>query len=131
MLHKKSRTVSPAMLIATLGLIGLMAAGCGKNEAPAQKSSSPSVSTAGVSASEHEAFEKKYTAMCIKSQQANPSSDMTNDQELGQVCQGMAKEVSKRLSKAEVVHFMDKKEFPIEMVMMSNSAANNCLSQKK
>ena len=130
MLQKESRIVSHTMLLATLGLVGLMTVGCGKDEAPAQQTSSQSTATHGVSAAEHEAFEKKYVEMCIKSQQADSTSDMTNDQELGQVCQCMAKEVSKRLSKAEVVHFMDKKEFPIEMVMMTNSAANNCLSKK-
>ena len=132
MLHEKSRTVSKALIPAALCAIVLMAAGCGgKDESSAPQSSSQSAPTHTVSASEHEAFEKKYVEMCIKSQQANAGTQLTNDQELGKVCGCMAKDVSQRLSKAEVVHFLDKKEFPIELVMMTDAAANHCLSQTK
>lgn len=138
MLQEKSRIFSKTLLAAALCATILMATGCGgKEEAPAPQSSSPGTSKSAsmpshdVTASEHQAFEKKYVEMCVKSQQHSSDTQISNDQDLGKVCECMSQDVSKRLSKAEVVHFLDKKEFPIELVMMTNAAANHCLSQKK
>jgi hypothetical protein len=43
----------------------------------------------------------------------------------------MAQEISKRLSKADAVHFNEKNEFPFDLVMMTDAAANHCLAEKK
>jgi hypothetical protein len=42
----------------------------------------------------------------------------------------MAKELSKRISKADAVHFLKKNEFPADMIMMTNAASNTCQSKK-
>jgi hypothetical protein len=124
----------PAFLILA-GLVGL--AGCGdgskpqtpSSPAPAAKPATPS--SGAVSETEHQRVEKKYAELCIKGQQANPDSPVKDDQVLGSVCECMAKEVSKRLSKAEAVHFLDKKEMPIELVMMGNAASDICAQPQK
>ena len=118
---------------AILCLAGLVTlAGCSDDKkatsssAPAAPSSSAAKSKSAVSETEHEKFEKKYTELCIKGQQSNPDSPVTGDQALGTMCACMAKEISKRLSKAEAVHFLDKKEIPIDLVMMGNAASDIC-----
>jgi hypothetical protein len=113
--------------IVLMSVICLVVAGCGDEKSqtvttPAQ-TAKPSPT---VSASEHEAFEKKYLETCIKAQQEG-----LNDQELGALCQCMAQEISKRLSKADAVHFLEKGEFPFDLVMMTNAAENICSSKKK
>lgn len=122
--------VFAALLLCAVALAG---SGCGgKDEAAAPQSSAPGAAAPShtVTPTEHQAFEKKYVEMCIKSQQKSASTQLTNDQQLGKICECMAQDVSKRLSKAEVTHFLDKKEFPFELVMMTDAAANHCLSQK-
>lgn len=111
--------------------------GCGNGDKP-QSQSSPSPAgtsevkaTGVVSESEHQRFEKKYTELCIKGQQSNPDSPVKDDQMAGSLCECMAKAVSKRLSKAEAVHFLDKKEMPIELVMMGNAASDICAQPQK
>lgn len=94
---------------------------------PAQATSPSSVSSSRtVSESDHERFEKKYSELCVKGQQKNPDSPIRESQELDKMCSCMAKEVSKRLSKAEAVHFLDKNEVPIDLVMMGNAASDIC-----
>ncbi|BBL74330.1 hypothetical protein [Methylomagnum ishizawai] len=132
----KEQGAKPATspLIATLltGLLGLALAGCGGGDQP-QPPASPKATAAQsaatpatVSESEHQRFEKKYVELCVKGQQGNPDSPVKSDQQLGQTCECMAKAISKRLSKAEAVHFLDKKEIPIDIVMMGNAASDTC-----
>ncbi len=83
-----------------------------------------------VTASEHQTFEKLYTEQCIKSQQGSPDTVLESDQQLGAVCDCMAKEISRRISKADAVHFNVKKEFPIDVVMMTEAAANLCMGRQ-
>ncbi len=130
-------------------VIVLLLAGCGDDARPPSRSETvapPSAAGAPppatgegpvpsshtpVSATEHQTFEKLYTEQCVKSQQGNPDTAIRNDQELGAVCDCMAKEISKRISKADAVHFNVKQEFPMEVVMMTNAAANHCMSQNR
>jgi len=84
-----------------------------------------------VSESEHQKFEAKYIEKCITSQHKDLSSDFSNDQELKKVCGCMAKEISKRISKADAIHFLQRNEFPFDLVMMTNAAANVCLTNAK
>ena len=125
-----SRTISMLSAWAMIGLLGLATAGCGDNapqpSASKAAESKPVDPTQPVSESEHERFEKKYVQMCVKGQQDNPDSPVKSDQQLGQVCECMAKVISKRLSKAEAVHFLSKNEIPIDIVMMGNAASNSC-----
>jgi hypothetical protein len=124
-----------AVILSLAGLVAL--AGCGDGNksqtqsAPAPAAKAEAKSGNGVSESDHEKFEKRYTELCIKGQQANPDSPVQGDQAVGSMCGCMAKEVSKRLSKAEVVHFLGKKEMPIELVMMGNAASDICASPRK
>lgn len=125
---------------AMTGLLALTVVGCGdKPQAPAPASSAvpaaaeakPAEAAGPVSESEHERFEKKYVEMCVKGQQHNPDSPVKSDQELGPLCECIAKTISKRLSKAEAVHFLNKKEIPIDIVMMGNSASDTCAQAAK
>lgn len=122
----------PAFWLA-VSMIGLLATGCGGNETPAPKpteskpaASAPAASSSSVTETEHQKFEKKYTEMCIKGQQDNPDSPVKGDQAAGAACECMAKAISKRLSKAEAVHFLGKNEIPIDIVMMGNAASATC-----
>ncbi len=135
MREQGSRKISMPIAWAMIGLLSLGLAGCGDNSSqpaagkPAESKQAESKSA--VSESEHERFEKKYTEMCVKAQQENADSPVKSDQQLGLVCECMAKAISKRLSKAEAVHFLDKKEMPIDIVMMGNAASNTCAQQAK
>jgi hypothetical protein len=140
------RYASPFALCA---VIALLLAGCGDDARPPSRSEAgvpPSAAGAPppaigegpvpsshtpVTATEHQTFERLYTEQCVKSQQDNPDTAIRNDQELGVVCDCMAKEISKRISKADALHFNVKKEFPMEVVMMTNAAANHCMSQNQ
>lgn len=132
-----------------LMIVGASLAGCGDDAKPPARSVAsppssqadappPPATTEGpvpsshtpVTATEHQTFEKLYTEQCIKSQQGNPDTAISSDQRLGTVCECMAKEISRRISKADAVHFNVKREFPIDVVMMSESAANLCLSRQ-
>lgn len=145
------------LIVQTLGLVIACAlvSGCGDDSKPTTRttssaSSPPSSSTSAstelaapppatadgpvpsshtpVTTTEHETFEKLYTEQCIKSQQDNPDSAIPGDQQLGKVCECMAKEISKRISKADAVQFNEQHEFPFDLVMMTNAAANHCTS---
>jgi len=127
-------------IVAVMSLgAALLLAGCGDDAPPSARPSSqpsqPPVSVfdqphTPVTETEHQIFERKYTEKCIKSQQASGDSQLSGDQELGRVCTCMAQEISKRLTHADAVHFNEKNEFPFELVMMTNAAANDCLAQK-
>jgi hypothetical protein len=126
---------TPLAAWAMTGLLALAVAGCGdKPQAPAaaaQPAAAKPAASGPVSESEHERFEKKYMEMCVKGQQGNPDSPIKSDQQLGPVCECIAKTISKRLSKAEAVHFLDKKEIPIDIVMMGNAASDICAQAAK
>ena len=135
----KNSFLSHVLLIAMLALQALIFAGCGGGDSggsPASAARGPSSNAPAparpqaVSETEHQKFEKKYAEMCVHSQQIDNDTLLKNDQELGKVCECMAKEVSKRIGKADAVHFLERKEFPFDMVMMTNAAANNCLGKK-
>jgi hypothetical protein len=114
-------------------LVGLVISGCddgARKETTPRQTSSTVKPHQTVSMTEHQIFEKKYAEKCIKSQQGSADSQLSSDQELGEVCNCMAKEISGRLSKADAVHFNEKNEFPFDLVMMTNAAANHCLPQK-
>lgn len=133
------RTASRRALVA---IVGALLTGCGDDARPPARNEAaapPPAAAEGpvpsshipVTATEHQTFEKLYTAKCIKSQSNNPDTAISNDQELGKVCECMAREISQRISKADAVHFNIKKEFPIDVVMMTEAAANHCTSQKQ
>jgi hypothetical protein len=114
-----------------IGVLGLAVVGCGGDSpqstaAPSKEAQPVNPATQAVSETEHEKFEKKYVEMCVRGQQDNPDSPVKSDQQLGQICECMAKAISKRLSKAEAVHFLNKQEIPIDIVMMGNAASNTC-----
>ncbi|QJD29264.1 hypothetical protein [Methylococcus geothermalis] len=122
--------------LAGLAATAVLLAGCGSETPEPAKTSAPAATTSSapsapphipVTQSEHQIFEKLYVEKCIKGQQNDPDNLVKNDQELGRVCECMAKEISQRISKAEAVHFNQKGEFPFDLVIMSNQAANHCL----
>lgn len=124
-----SRTIASALCLGAALSLG----GCGDDAPPPRPASQP-VSVLDqphtpVTETEHQIFERKYTEQCIKSQQASGDSQFTGDQQLGQVCTCMAQEISKRLTHADAVHFNEKNEFPFDLVMMTNAAANDCTSK--
>lgn len=144
----------PASRAALIAIVGMLLFACGDDSKPRSRSATatsapaPTLSEAGspppasgegpvpsshtpVTASEHETFEKLYAERCIKSQQDSPDTSIPDDQELGRTCACMAKEISRRISKADAVHFNVKNEFPIDVVMMTNAAASQCMSQKQ
>ncbi|MDD2768750.1 MAG: hypothetical protein PHT19_08445 [Methylococcus sp.] len=124
------------IVLAGFAIAAALLAGCGSETPEAPKASAPATAPSAtpahepVSQSEHQIFEKLYVEKCIKSQQKDPDNLINNDQELGRVCECMAKEISQRISKADAVHFNKKGEFPFDLVIMSNQAANHCMNQK-
>jgi len=130
------RSIAAAMGLGAVLLLG----GCGDDAPPSARPSSSQPSQPPVSVfnqphtpvteTEHQVFERKYTEKCIKSQQSSGDTSLNSDQELGRVCTCMAQEISKRLTHADAVHFNEKNEFPFELVMMTNAAANDCMAQK-
>lgn len=132
MISSRSRKPSlPAFFLAAC-LAALT--GCGDGEKPRAPSTAAKPETQasqGVTETEHQRFEKKYTEMCVKEQQAKPDSAVKDDQVLGSLCGCMAKEVSKRLNKTEASRFLDRKEMPIELVMMGNAASDICAQPPK
>lgn len=115
----------------TVILIGGMSGCCGDKGKEAPKAAKTEHKPAVVTESDHQKFEKKYIEKCVTSQHKDLSSDFRNDQELTKVCTCMATEISKRIIKADAVHFLQKNEFPFDLVMMTNSAANICLAKNK
>jgi len=133
-MNKKGYGNGSKSAAAGICLIGLMIAGCddGTRETRApQQTMATAKPHQTVSATDHQIFEQKYREKCIKSQQGSGDTLLSNDQELGKVCDCMAQEISKRLSKADAVHFNEKNEFPFDLVMMTDAAANHCLAEKK
>lgn len=132
-MKQRANTLRLVALLFALITVGIGIIGCGgsgeqksSNKAP-QVDKKPQV----VTETEHQKFEAKYIDKCITSQHKDLSSDFTNDQELKKVCSCMAKEISKRISKADATHFLQRNEFPFDMVMMTNAAANVCLTKQK
>jgi hypothetical protein len=119
--------------LAGLAATAVLLAGCGSETPEPAKTSVPAATMSPapphipVTQSEHQIFEKLYVEKCIKGQQNDPDNLVKNDQELGRICECMAKEISQRISKADAVHFNQKGEFPFDLVIMSNQAANHCL----
>jgi hypothetical protein len=119
--------------LAGLAATAVLLAGCGSETPEPAKTSAPAATMSPapphipVTQSEHQIFEKLYVEKCIKGQQNDPDNLVKNDQELGRICECMAKEISQRISKADAVHFNQKGEFPFDLVIMSNQAANHCL----
>lgn len=133
-MKKETRLIFSGLTrVLAIGVLTATLAGCGGDDPKpiVQGGKSADKASHTVSASEHQAFEKLYAEKCVKSQQNDASSGFKSDQELGRVCQCMAQEISKRLSKADAVHFLEKHEFPFDLVMMTNAAANTCDSPKK
>ena len=125
MKQTRGGTLPIAVSVIFIPLLVVVTFGCGDGSSQ-PTASAPGKSLPAVSESEHQKFEKKYTELCIRSQQENPESQITDDQQLGALCRCMAETISKRLSKAEAIHFLDKREVPIDIVMMGNAAANTC-----
>lgn len=127
---------SPILLLIVTLLAGFVSA-CGNNnpqsaapDAPsASKSSASSNKGKRVTETEHKLFEQKYTEHCIKAQSPGADSQMEGGQTVIQQCECIARTLSARLSKADAVHFIEKNEFPFDLVMMTESASNTCYSE--
>lgn len=127
---------SPSYLFAAVFIAGFVVA-CGSNNpqsaAPAASSASKSTASSNngkrVSETEHKLFEQKYTERCIKAQSPGEDSQMEGGQAVIQQCECIARTLSARLSKADAVHFIEKNEFPFDLVMMTESASNTCYSE--
>ncbi|CAL1241264.1 hypothetical protein [Candidatus Methylocalor cossyra] len=123
-----SRDPLPRSLLLAIALS--LSAGCDETPRPktpsAPSSQAESPSAQGVSPQDQQRFEQRYVELCVKGQRDNPDRPAGSDQEVTTLCQCMAKEIAKRLSKTEAVRFLDKKEIPIDLVMMGNAASDVC-----
>ena len=115
---------APLSAVAAL-VIALGTGGCGDGGNRDSKAAAPPLTP-----SDHEIFEQKYTEQCIKTQRDAAAGQPVNDQEVTKLCDCIAQTISKRLSKADAIHFNKKNEFPFDLVMMTQSAENTCTSAK-
>ncbi|MEY2700182.1 MAG: hypothetical protein RIQ52_937 [Pseudomonadota bacterium] len=118
-----------------MAVMAVLLVACGNNgqqsNAVATSSSvsaAPAVASKVVTESEHKRFEQIYTERCIKAQSPAEGSQMEGGQAVIQQCECIARTISARLSKADAVHFINRNEFPFDLVMMTEQASNTCYS---
>ncbi|MFM8330888.1 MAG: hypothetical protein ACKN9T_04310 [Candidatus Methylumidiphilus sp.] len=125
------RNTAPTLLIfaAFLAL-----AGCGKSEP--EQAAKPATSAEAPKYNDnldHQAFEKKYADMCVNQElalrkQEHPNSGNAGvaDEGLSTLCNCIAREESKRLTKAEARKFVQENEYPMSLMIKAGQAEEAC-----
>ena len=84
-----------------------------------------------VSDENHRAFERKFADMCIEKEKSAMKGSGVLLSEVTSVCECIAREESKRVTKAEVREFVQEDRYPASLMMKSNAATYVCVESKK
>ena len=84
-----------------------------------------------ISEEDHHTFEHKYAESCVEQEKAKLKGSGVLLSEVEAVCDCIAKEESKRLTKEEVREYLIMGRTPISLIMKKNAAAYACIDQKK
>jgi len=115
--------------------IFLALSGCGKSESdkPASKPAQPVAQQKYNDSLDHQAFERKYTDMCVNQELAlrkkeHPTSGNAGvaDASLSDLCACIAKEESKHLAKEEARKFVNENEYPMSLMIKAGQAEEIC-----
>ncbi|MFO1418078.1 MAG: hypothetical protein U1E83_05360 [Methylotetracoccus sp.] len=126
-MNSNKHAMGSGAALAAVVVTALALSGCG-GDGGSSGGSGKTEASAPVTPSDHQVFEQKYTEQCIAAQQSAANGQPTNDQEITKLCECIAGTISKRLSKADAIHFNKKNEFPFDLVMMTQSAEITCTS---
>ncbi len=118
-------------------LVFLTLSGCGKNEPEkAVGKASPSQSAAAPKYADnldHQAFERKSADLCVKKELAlrkkeHPTGGNLDvaDEALATLCECIAKEESKHLTKQEAKKFVQENEYPMSLMIKAGQAEEIC-----
>jgi hypothetical protein len=121
-------------LLLTLAVF-LALSGCGKGDAE-KAAGQQGQSAAGPKSADgldHHAFEVKYADMCVKQElatrkQEHPTSGNAGvaDATLSDLCNCIAKEESKHLTKQEAKKFVEQNEYPMSLMIKAGQAEEAC-----
>jgi len=117
-------------------LVFLTLAGCGKSEPekaagkPAASAAAPAKAASGDNV-DHQAFEHKSAELCVKKELAlRKKEHQTNadaaDDALAMLCECIAKEESKHLTKQEARKFVQENEYPMSLMIKAGQAEEIC-----
>ena len=84
-----------------------------------------------ISEEDHHTFEHKYAESCVEQEKSKLRGSGVLLSEVEAVCDCIAKEESKRLTKEEVREYLIMGRTPISLIMKKNAAAYACIDQKK
>lgn len=94
---------------------------------------SPAASAHVISPEDHHAFEHKYAEVCVKKELAlrkkeNRSSGSAGyvDEALQKICDCIAQEQSKNLTKDEVKKFLREGKYPMSLMIKAGQAEETC-----
>ena len=116
----------------------LALSGCGKSEpdktpAKSAQPAQPATQQKYNDSLDHQAFERKYTDMCVNQElalrkQEHPTSGNAGvaDASLTDLCTCIAKEESKHLTKEEAKKFVNENEYPMSLMIKAGQAEEIC-----
>lgn len=115
-------------------LVFLTLAGCGKSEEKAVGKAAGTSAAAPAKSSDnvdHQAFEHKSAELCVKKELAlRKKEHQTNaavaDDALAMLCECIAKEESKHLTKEEARKFVQENEYPMSLMIKAGQAEEIC-----
>ena len=128
---KNLKCVFPLLLVSAL----LALSGCGNSDSgkASDKPVQPAVQARPSDNLDHKAFEAKYVDMCVNQELAlrkkeHPTSGNSGvaDEALSKLCNCIAQEESKRLTKQEARKFVQQNEYPMSLMIKAGQAEEVC-----
>ena len=84
-----------------------------------------------ISEADHHAFEHKFSQMCVEKEKKDMKGSGVYLSEVIEMCECIAKEESKRITKEEVKKFITEDKYPASLMMKSNAATYTCIQNRK
>jgi hypothetical protein len=132
---KTHAMTAPLLAVALL----LSLSGCGKGEAEKAAAAQPESRPAAPKYDDkldHRAFEAKSADLCVKKELAlrkkeHPTSGNAGvaDEALAKLCNCIAQEESKHLTKQEAKKFVEQNEYPMSLMIKAGQAEEICAKQ--